>query len=63
MCRDMGVGPGWDGGRCSLNGPDGLFLHCRVSMILSESAVALFLGGNLDKVYIVSEVNVCLSIL
>ena len=29
----MGVGPGWDCGRCRLDGPNGLFLHCRVSMI------------------------------
>ena len=27
MCRDMGVGPGWDCGRCRLDGPNGLLLH------------------------------------
>ena len=27
---DMGVGPGWDCGRCRLDGPKGLSLHCRV---------------------------------
>ena len=33
MCRDMGIGPGWDCGRCRPDGPNGLFLHCRDSMI------------------------------
>ena len=28
----MRVGPGWDCGRCRLDGPNGLLLHCRVSM-------------------------------
>ena len=34
MCGDMGVGPGWDCGRCRLDGPNGLFLRCRVSMMI-----------------------------
>jgi len=33
ICRDMGVGPGWDCGRCRLDGPNGLFLYCRDSIL------------------------------
>ena len=32
ICRDMEVGPGWDCGWCRLDGPNGLFLYCRVSI-------------------------------
>jgi len=26
----MGIRPGWDCGRCRLDGPNGLLLHCRI---------------------------------
>ena len=28
----VGIGTGWDCGRCRLDGLNGLFLYCRVSM-------------------------------
>jgi len=36
MCGVAGIGPGWDCGRCGLDGPNGLLPHCRVSMIQSQ---------------------------
>ena len=33
ICGVVGVGPEWDCGRCRLDGLNGLFLYCRVSMI------------------------------
>ena len=29
----MGIGPGWDCGRCRLDGLNGLLLHCRDSIL------------------------------
>ena len=34
MCGVTGIGPGWDCGRCRLDGLNGLLLHCRDSTIL-----------------------------
>ena len=56
ICRDVGVGSGWDCGRCRLDGPNGLFLHCRVSMISMIYTLQRFKGaaryhlfkGNID---------------
>jgi len=53
ICRDMGVGPGWDCGRYRLDGPNGLFLYCRVSMIsmilcLSSRLLYLFFSTDAD---------------
>ena len=37
----MGVEPGWDCGRYRLDGPNGLLLHCRVSMISMISMISM----------------------
>ena len=50
------IEPGWDCGRCRLDGPNGLLLHCRVSMISMIYTLQRFKGaaryhlfkGNID---------------